>query len=507
MPNRNEPRRLALAIALVAAMAAPGVDALALNPRGEGQVLIYPYYTVDGHQQTVVTVVNTTAKVKAVRFNARESRNGVLVQGFNLYLGPYDTWTAAVTADATGAARLAIGDGSCTVPNRIGQSFNNYAYTGAFRDHPTSLAATLGALERTREGFIELIELGELRAGTGPTQLADEATPGASGVPANCAALDNAWRPTAPGGPTSPWIANRLADIDLPTGGLYGHGALIDVAGGTMVSYEAQALTGFYTNAANPGALHFAPVEEVSLAANDTGGGNTVATVAIDGATGTTPQDVTFPRGGIDAVSLVLMQSTIRNDFLVAPALGASTEWVVTMPTKHLHTNPAGNAPARAPFTQRFADTGRSCHAAGATVSNRDGLRRGAGDLCIPGAACPPPTVTLCTATTVIAMGQDGARSAIFGSRIEAGGPGVGLPVTTVGGASFDAGHVTLRFDDPATTAADFRMAAGAGEPVTGLPVVGFAAERIVNTNAQPGLLANYAGAYRHRGTLRRDGN
>ena len=35
-----------------------------------------------------------------------------------------------------------------------------------------------------------------------------------------------------------------------------------------------------------------------------------------------------------------------------------------------------------------------------------------------------------------------------------------------------------------------------------GLPVVGFMAYNVINTQAQPGMLANYSGTYRHRSTM-----
>ena len=41
----------------------------------------------------------------------------------------------------------------------------------------------------------------------------------------------------------------------------------------------------------------------------------------------------------------------------------------------------------------------------------------------------------------------------------------------------------------------------GSGDTVTlmGLPVTGFMAYNVINTNAQPGLLANYSGLFAHR--------
>ena len=50
-------------VAVIANMA----NAVNLNPDGLGQVLLYPYYTVNGGQNTLLSVVNTTNVGKAVK--------------------------------------------------------------------------------------------------------------------------------------------------------------------------------------------------------------------------------------------------------------------------------------------------------------------------------------------------------------------------------------------------------------------------------------------------------
>jgi len=57
-------RTLAVAVATTLGATFSSACAVMLNPRGTGQVLIYPYYTVN-HQQTLVSVINTTAHGKA----------------------------------------------------------------------------------------------------------------------------------------------------------------------------------------------------------------------------------------------------------------------------------------------------------------------------------------------------------------------------------------------------------------------------------------------------------
>ena len=82
----------AMAVALGGVSSAHAVH---LNPRGLGQVLIYPYYTVN-HQQTLLSVVNSTPNGKALKLRFREAYDGREVAGFNVYLGPFDSWVGAV---------------------------------------------------------------------------------------------------------------------------------------------------------------------------------------------------------------------------------------------------------------------------------------------------------------------------------------------------------------------------------------------------------------------------
>ena len=107
-----------MATAIIAGLA--GVAGIAnistavnLNPDGVGQVLLYPYYTVNGGNTTVLSVVNTTDSGKAVKVRFLDARNSREVLDFNLYLSPFDVWTGGVTAKS-GGAYLTTSDTSCT---------------------------------------------------------------------------------------------------------------------------------------------------------------------------------------------------------------------------------------------------------------------------------------------------------------------------------------------------------------------------------------------------------
>ena len=137
-------------------------SAVNINPDGTGQVLIYPYYTVNAGNQTLLSVVNTTNQGKAVKVRILEGRNSQEVLDFNLFLSREDVWTAAILSlgGATGPASILTLDTSCTAPafSSDGTStatgipfvnFRNFLYL-------SDTAGGIG-LDRTREGHIELI--------------------------------------------------------------------------------------------------------------------------------------------------------------------------------------------------------------------------------------------------------------------------------------------------------------------------------------------------------------
>ncbi|MFN2334269.1 MAG: hypothetical protein ABR550_07585, partial [Wenzhouxiangellaceae bacterium] len=91
-------------------------NAVNINPDGLGQVLLYPYYTARGGNDTLISIVNTTDNAKSVKVRFLEGLNSREVLDFNLYMSAFDVWAAGVTANAAGGATLLIPDSSCTVP-------------------------------------------------------------------------------------------------------------------------------------------------------------------------------------------------------------------------------------------------------------------------------------------------------------------------------------------------------------------------------------------------------
>ncbi len=443
---RNTRRTLFACItaALVGPCPAGAVD---VASDGTGGALIIPYYTVDNGNTTIVTISNDSSQPKGVKLTVRESVNGRDVLGFNLYLGAYDQWSAAIfSLSPSSGAFLTTSDSSCTVPAIRGNNalptlpsdgaryvpFRNFFYSGDRADGGPA------ALTRTRQGYIEVIETATL---TGPSA--------ASATPRDCARLVAAWATNGY------WINNRTVDVTAPTGSISATAEIIDVAKGAAVSVPVVALENF--RAATAPAPHEPP------------GGDTP-----------TLADAT---GGIDAVSAALVRGAIANEVSTDAAIDAQTEWVVTFPTKRYHTDTAivGTTP-RAPFT---ATTGGTAGLAGTCAGARivsfsaDGLR------------CDEPTGVgpsceiepLCDAVSLVRFARSGDTRRIFGGVAQT----LDLP----------SGKSTLRLqrldnDEP--------YAWQLGEQtLTGLPVVGFSTSTFTNANAQPGLLATYARTTPHR--------
>ena len=484
-----------------AAFACGSAQAVSLSSRGTGQVLLFPYYSAEAGQQTLVTIVNPTASARALRVRFAESRNGKAVFSLSVYLAANDTWTGAVFAPgAAGAAQFVSFDRSCALANQdaplaagVPVAFSTAAYTGANRDWsetgtPAALAAKLGAPERTRRGFVEVIEMGRLRSGTGPLELADEL---AASPAAACIAIATAWRTSGAAG----WSDDAARAIELPAGGLFGNAAVVDVANGTMLSYVATALDDFYSVATAPGALHAAPASARPALddARNTPDGARVRVLRSDSA----PAIETFPAArAIDAVSLALMATYLRSDYNADPALGAATEWIVAFPTKRFYTDVATDAEVRAPFTDAFRDDGRADEQFGAEWRRRSGAPPGYPyPVCLDPFGNCPPQPTLAQAVSAIAWTTDPrATTPIFGAT--PGDDALSILVSDIAGSLMPTGWASFKFWwEEAQSYPNVLTAPGSGIAYRGLPAIGFGATQLVNANVVPDVLANYGDA------------
>lgn len=460
-----------LPVAMAAALAG-GVqqaNAVFVNADGLGQVLIYPFYTVEGGQDTFVNVVNTTNRVKAVKVRILEAMNSQEVLDFNLYLSPNDHWSAAIFADGNGAS-IRTADTTCTVPRSLASAAEGQ--TGAtvpFRATEYS-ADSVNGVARTREGYVEIIEMGVLPTGLlqGSVNLASAATH-VNGVPANCGALTTAWGPSG---------VFNTAVLEDPTGGLYGYGVIIDVEEGTNASYDAIALDDFFSSA-----THTDPGSQ------------------LPGLAQAEPQSIVFDTSvvpataiadsfldGIDAVSAVFMHDSLKNDFVLEPSIAAGTDWVINFPTKREYTNTgfSGTVPndALPPFTTPWSRVNsQACESIAITFYDREERGQQPDELDfspLPPGAAP---ISLCYEANVVTFNESEVLEA--SSRVRRN-----LEVP------YNNGWMTIGLAND-----EDRVLVGDVATYEGLPVIGFAVQKYVNGELAGGVLSNYAGVINHKYT------
>ncbi|MBN8888053.1 MAG: hypothetical protein J0I77_20235 [Rudaea sp.] len=453
-----------------ASLCAPAAMAMYLNPYGAGQVLVYPYYTVNGGYATFFAVFNTTNQGKAIKVRLLEGYNGRDVQDFNLYLSPDDYWVGAVVDSGNGGAAIFTNDNSCTVPKLPRTSATALALTTANFDGSAMQGKDGGPTDvsRTREGHIEIIEMGTV---TGPSATLNAITH-VEGVPADCASAVNAW---AAGGQ---WVADSTKDIGPPTGGLVGNGMVLNVANGTVFSYGADAIAQFYVKDGR--GEHSRPDALTPNVSNAT-------SLSADVMTDAGRLTLAFARP-IDAVSAVFMANEIHNEYWTSNSVAAASEWVITYPTKRFYVDPYYiNGAVRPPFELAFSKAlgGTSGSAIRAAIFDREEGQN------TPEIVTLPPVwgKGLFYETQVATFGQQQSASQIVASRL-----------VTANFQIPDAENGWAKFDLAMPEATTHRLAAVNGNVLIGQPVTGFWINQLINGDAGgKGVLANYTSLYRHK--------
>lgn len=455
--------------------------AVNLNNDSTGQVLLYPYYTVNAGNQTLISILNFSTLGKAVKVRVLEGQNARSVLSFNLYLAPEDVWTGAIfDTDDVGPGALISLDRSCTAPelSQSPERLNGLpftSFTSANYTRPTDGGPTY--LERTREGSIEVFEMGTILP---DTELANLSTH-IDGTASGCGQIAQRWASYF-GFFEEPFNA----DMGSPSGGLIGTGAIVDVANGSYIDYRAQTLDGF-----NRTRLHTEPgSHQPSLANAD-------------------PHSIVLQDGnaiesnwshGVDAVSSVLMAEQLHNEFTAETALDGKTEWVVSFPTKAFYVDPArtGSTTPSPPFVERL-DKGASCEYALFIARDREAGRP---TQISEVAQLPPPK--FCFSINVLTLNQTvfvtadlrSSPTRVFGSNLaRTVNPRIGSVAVRSGWLSIDfSQYVVDRVSRLRQLSASIE-----GHRFIGLPAIGFAASQLENRQAAPGLRATYGGAYVHK--------
>jgi hypothetical protein len=494
----NTFKRKALFTAVVAGLgaAAGTAEAVYLNPNSVGQALVYPYYTVQSANgnswNTYISVVNTTSQAKAVKVRFLEGKTSAETLDFNLYLSPNDVWTAAIvpaTSSDTAPGHLITTDVSCTSPAipAAGVDFSNALYGS---DPSDSIVGT--GLERSREGYAEIIEMGVL-SGT----WAAAVTHNSAGIPANCGVVQaiNATPPS----------------IAAPTGGLIGTGTLINVNNGMDSGYKADALEAWSTAAdfnqpgqVNPRLDEATP--PVSVVVNSGG-------LDLAGSSGSITVYRSTWTTGAEAVASVFMHTNVLNEYILDSGTLSNTDWVITQPLKRAFVDSTAAIP---PYTNKLLTNTGACESISFTFFNREEQTQNTPVLFSPQPAPGATGGNLCWESTVLsivngtaAMPPTSGPTGVLGS--------VNKLFVTIP-STFQNGWANLKFTGTNATsvglvtlaASESGDVSGLGPVVlgspgpytfTGLPVTGFMIRTFDNgtlTCGSASCQGNYASLFRH---------
>lgn len=397
------------------------------------QILIYPFYSVQAGNDTYMSFRNTTDWVKALKVRFLDAKDNSVVSSFNLYLEPQDQWSAVITVGNDGTPRLRTLETSCTVPQLTDE--------GLRLEIPSS---GNGSARAAPIGSIQVIEMGVLDDGAiGSFGAEAAAIKSASGTPSHCALLRAAWQEVN-GRVVGVW-ENPTSNMSAPTGGLTGYSVIINVAEGTALAYMPASLSNVLQGIENTSPNnHEAPsLESASRPGHSL--------------------------SGVDLVSHELMTRRISNDYVTAPEIAASTDWLIYFPTFQHHVH---GAESLAPFTAQWNGE-EACQTARLELWNRE-AEKGMDE-----------NIQFCHALNVLSFGPSSVLKA-SGSVKQT----VELPNQFADGwARIDFGGDERELQLETANASILRY---------GLPAIGFAVQKYVNGDVD-GVLSNYTGLVKHQ--------
>jgi hypothetical protein len=471
-------------IALAVAAAGVGVVGLStqavavqIGTDGLGEALIYPYYTTNNGYRTLIDVINTSDKTVAFKVRMRDAKNSRDCRDFNVVLSPHDVWVASIEEGADGFPRIWTPDNSCTSPaltqtDRNGRfvNFTNADYSGARSDSSDS------SIDRCREGYVEIIEMGVAPAGG--TYANDALHDLTTGAPP-CLLIPNDFNN---GGTISGPVK---AEFTEPENVLKGNFSLIRTQTGQGFSGVPATLANFYSPLLTDGLSGNDLLSTAGGLAPSLGDSLPKESFIPDVKTGAGILFDTWTNAnsGADPVSAVLMRSSVINEWSTNPGFGSNTDWTVTFPTKRFYVDPILAAVAAAPFTSLFnqAADAKSCTEITIQSWNREEKAETVTNGFSP--FVPGQANELCFEANVVTFNRqngEGVLESNYAQNIDTSNLGL-FGWTRLDMTASAAAKVGLTSTNPGTT-------------YQGLPVTGFA---VINrsTNAQS---TNYGGLFDH---------
>lgn len=346
-------------VALITALTATVASAnlMHVSTSGLGQVLLFPYYTTRNDTVSLLSLVNTSVSAKALRINVREARGGFIVARLNVYLSAKDVWTAAIIPDGEGA-KLVTNDVSCTAPLvGTGLSFDSvsYARPGA------ALSDALSSRDRTREGYIEVIEMAAIPNAT-KTGISVTHVFGRPSCTSSAGRVTDAtYEPPA-------------ADLKPPTGQLMGTLSFINVSQGMLASTAPTVIENFWrTDAAAPNPRVWATT---ATGLDLTTGGNRFVNLPrynIDATVASESHYVAEFASSIDAVSAVLMVKGVKSEYAFTKDSVIATTSIFSFPTKPHYVFATALGPFQSSWNQ---PTQTSCDVVDAESYDRNAISK-----------------------------------------------------------------------------------------------------------------------------------
>lgn len=353
---------------------------LRYSPNNIGHILLVPYFTVNGGNDTYLSINNTDMRNgKAVKVRFRGAGNSDDIFDFTVFLSPGDVWTAAVTKDATsGLSKLVTTDRSCTLPSTVGKGTGTLFITARV---PGNAAAA------TNEGYVEIFNMADvpptLYNATLPSTTASAlftAIKHVNGTPPCTGSAFNPLNPTT--NPAVPFASvtdtttlySQMENLGFtnPTTGLKANWTVLNVAKaaawtGAAEAIEASVTTGGTATYPGYGNIVFYPQTSDSVSAANArlatadpllrGGIVSMPAATTTGAPGTPPvaaamydlPDLSTPYLYADlavaslgvgtrrqAFNLInaLAVSSVSNEFVVDPSILAQTDFVFSLPSR-----------------------------------------------------------------------------------------------------------------------------------------------------------------------------
>lgn len=465
------------------------VSAVFINPKGLGEAAIIPFYTVNNNLNTLVSFTNTTDNGKAIKITIRERLHGYAALSYNVYLNAFDTWTfVLVSTESTvsgyagqPSANHVTSDNSCAP----------YLVNSGQQFLPFDLADGPSDLSRTREGFIEIIEMGSIYPGTSAFT---NSYHGGVGVPANCSYFEQAWEENglwheASGG-------NSQAELSPTSGGLMTEAQIIDVTEGISYSIPTIALDGFH---ANETIVHVNP-GDTSLSLDAAA---PVAQIIADSQI----YQLQF-NSGIDAVSAVLMSDKLIATYALDSIVVGKSEIIYTQPTRRFYVDYNDNS-AEPPYNLNTVANNIDCpfsYYGGVEISqvlfDRESQYEIIDD-CAGIDTCPPPRPKPSICGTVFVQG---IHMPTFPSHLPER-PFITDSPNSVITMSPSVGHATENgfsqnefINTRPLVGIDINTDNTVG--INGIPIIGVSLQRYTNAGAAEGLLAQYGGAQMVKSTV-----